>query len=321
MKKELLRFILYAIIIYLTGGALNPAVAVTHPLGRNGTHICGVTDDQWNKRYSGQFPNRNYARTAAANLNVGEPRTVRMIYFLPNDRPYRADEIQWMKDEIHKVQTFYAEQMEAHGYGRTTFRVETDAQGEPLVHRVDGRRSNSHYVNSTYLAIEEIAQVFDLNANVYHIILDAEDFRGHGWWGGKNGGYSLLPGGYGWNTVGHELGHAFGLAHDFSNGRYVMSYGPGMDRLSACHAEFLSVHPYFNPDIPLEEASSSTIELISPRSYPAGAERVSIRLKVRDSEGLHQVLLFVRDSRNSRCRRRIGGKSVPWLGRKKRGSG
>ena len=25
----------------------------------------------------------------ALNLNVSEPRTVRMIYFLPNDRPFR----------------------------------------------------------------------------------------------------------------------------------------------------------------------------------------------------------------------------------------
>ena len=293
IKKELLRFTLYAIIVYLTVGALNPAVAASHPLGGNGTHFCGVIDCQLNKRHSDQFPNRNYARTFAANLNIGEPRTVRMIYFLPNDRPYRADEIQWMKDEIHKVQTFYADQMEVHGYGKRTFRVETDSHGEPIVHRVDGRRSNSHYVTNTYSAIEEIERVFDLNANVYHIILDAEDFRGHGRWGGKNAGYSLLPGRYGWNTVGHELGHAFGLLHDFSNGRYIMSYGPGMDRLSACHAEFLSVHPYFNPDIPLEEALPPTIELISPRGYPAGAERVPIRLKVRDSEGLHQVFLFV----------------------------
>ena len=293
MKKQLLRFTFHAIIIYLTYGTLTPVLAATQPSGGNGTHFCGVTDNMLTKQFSDQYPNRRYARSFAANLNIGEPRTVRMIYFLPNDRPYRADEIQWIKEEIHKVQTFYADQMEIHGYGRRTFRVETDPQGEPLVHHMDGRRSNSHYVTNTYSAIEEIERVFDLNANVYHIILDAEDFRGHGNWRGKNGGYSLLPGGYGWNTVGHELGHAFGLQHDFSNGRYIMSYGPGMDQLSACHAEFLSVHPYFNPDIPLEVAPPPTIELISPRGYPAGAERVPIRLKARDSEGLHQVLLFV----------------------------
>ena len=70
-----------------------------------------------------------------------------------------------------------------------------------------------------------------------------------------------------------------------------MSYGPGQDRLSACHAEFLSVHPYFNPEIPIEEGSPPTIELISPRTYPAGSESVRIQLKVADSQGLHQVIL------------------------------
>ena len=47
------------------------------------------------------------ARKQALNLNVGEPRTVRMIYFLPNDRPYRAEIVQKMKDEIRNIQTFY----------------------------------------------------------------------------------------------------------------------------------------------------------------------------------------------------------------------
>ena len=83
--------------------------------------------------------------TVEANLNVGEPRTVRMIYFLPNDRPYRADVVQRMKDEIRFVQTFYAQEMQAHGYGNITFRVETDSQGEPVVHRVDGQHPDSYY--------------------------------------------------------------------------------------------------------------------------------------------------------------------------------
>ena len=60
----------------------------------------------------------------SANLNVGEPRTVRMIYFLPNDRPYQADVVQKMKDEIRRVQNFYAQQMHAHGYGKKTFRFD-----------------------------------------------------------------------------------------------------------------------------------------------------------------------------------------------------
>ena len=69
-----------------------------------------------------------------------------MIYFLPNDRPFRQEVVDAMKVKIREVQTFYADQMAAHGYGRKTFRYETDAQGEPLVHRVDGRRADYHYL-------------------------------------------------------------------------------------------------------------------------------------------------------------------------------
>ena len=91
----------------------------------------------------------------------------------------------------------------------------------------------------------------------------------------------------------HELGHAFGLQHDFRDDVNIMSYGLERDRLSACHAKYLSVHPYFNPDTPIEEGPSPTIELISPRTYPAGSQSVPVRLKINDSEGLHQVLLSV----------------------------
>ena len=90
----------------------------------------------------------------------------------------------------------------------------------------------------------------------------------------------------------HELGHAFGLEHDWRDGAYVMSYGPpGWDRLSAYAAEFLAVHPYFNPEIPIEETSAPTIELISSPEYPTGATSVSVQLRVSDSDGLHQVIL------------------------------
>ena len=60
-----------------------------------------------------------------------------MIYFLPNDRPFRQEVVDSMKVTIRQIQTFYIEQMQAHG--NKTFRFETDTQGEPLVHRVDGQ--------------------------------------------------------------------------------------------------------------------------------------------------------------------------------------
>ena len=300
MKKQILRFTLYVIIIYLTGTALNPAVAATQPSEGNRIHFCGV-DGQWNKQYSDQFASRHYARTSAANLNVGEPRTLRMIYFLPNDRPYRASVVQKMKDMIRTVQTFYAEQMEAHGYGKITFRFETDSQGEPMVHRVDGHYPDSHYLDTTVddIVLDQINLAFNLDANVYLIVINYSKSLignlsgGVGIRWGKNGGFALVTQGFNFEGLAHELGHAFGLNHDFRDGVYIMSYNPGHDRLSASHAEYLSVHPYFNLNIPTEEGEPPTIELISPRLYPAGSQSVPVRLKVNDSDGLHQLLLYV----------------------------
>ena len=323
MKKQFFRFTLSAIIICLTGGALNPAVAATQPSWGDGTHYCGVTDDQWNKRYSDQFPNRRY-RTAAANLDGGEPRTVRMIYFLPNDWPYRADVVQQMKDDMRTIQTFYTEQMEAHGYGKVTFRFETDPQGEPMVHRVDGKHPFSHYDNTLGTAVSyELQETYDLNANIYFIVLGTDALRqGDGQPASavgnrftKNGGWALAPNEFSWGLVAHELGHTFGLNHDFRDGAYIMSYrgrasiGPAWSQLSACAAEFLSVHPYFNPGTPIEEAEPPTIELISPRRYPPGSTSVPVRVQVSDSEGLHQVLLHAFGALQV-CRRLTGEKDA-----------
>ena len=280
MKKQLLRLTSYFITVYLFISAFNSTFASPfhheHPAN-----------------------NRRYARTLT-NLNVGEPRTVRLLYFLPNDRPYRPEVVQKMKDTIRTIQTFYAEQMEAHGYGKVTFRVETDSQGEPIVHRVDGGHPFSYYDNTLGSEVSsELQQAFDMMANIYFVVLGADALRqgdgqpalGVGYRFSKNGGDALVPNEFSWDLVAHELGHAFGLGHDFRDGEYIMSYGPGQSRLSQCAADFLAVHSYFNPDTPIEVGEPPTIKLISPRRYAPGSMSVPVRLQVNDSEGVYQVLL------------------------------
>ena len=145
-----------------------PAQVYASPSPADSIHFCAFDDhEQWRRDHP--IP----AAKRPADVNVGEPRTVRMIYFLPNDRPYRAEVVDSMKTVIAQVQTFYAEQMQAYGYGDKTFHVETDAQGDPLVHRVDGQHLDRHYLEDTFTTVRnEIEEVFDLEANIYLIVID-----------------------------------------------------------------------------------------------------------------------------------------------------
>ena len=285
----------------------------SQPYAENNVHLCKVFNFE-----DLQERDSIYAATKhALDLNVGEPRTVRMIYFLPNDRSFRQEVVQKMKVTIRQIQTFFAEQMQTHGYGNKTFRFETDAQGEPMVHRMDGQNPTDHYSNHTPVLTYEVEQKFDLSANIYFIVID-NGTNTVGLLGFQVGGIAithgtsrvaLVPGDFFWTAAAHELGHTFGLGHDFNDDAYIMSYGPGQDRLSECSVGFLAVHPYFNPDVETIDTQPSVIKLISSQDYPADAKNVSVQLKVSDSDGIHQVFLFIEDEVKA-CHRLAGKKDA-----------
>ena len=269
-----------------------PAVAYASPTPADSAHFCQVIDPEEWERERALRP----AAKRLQDLNVGEPRTVRLFYFLPNDRPYRADVVDSMKTGIVQLQSFFADQMEAHGHGSLTFQFEADDQGDPVVHRVDGDYADSHY-SSRGGTDGEIQRAFDNSQNIILIIMDVSASSAHGRGsGGKGSGWAIVYGDWNWFAAAHELGHSFDLEHDFRDNEYIMSYGRAdrsSAKLSACAAEFLTAHPYFNSDVPLQNESHPTVELVSSSEYPFGSESMPVQLRVRDDDGLHQLILFV----------------------------
>ena len=303
MKKQIFRFTLYAIIGYLTGFTFNPTFAASQPSGGNGTHFCGVIDSSPDKQHSNQFPNRRYARTSA-NLDVGEPYTVRLIYFLPNDRQPRPSIDIELHRRIKGIQQYYADVMEYHGFGRKTFRFEIDADGKAMVHHVRGRFNDAYYQNpsvGSWIVWNEIEEQFDTSRNIYLLVLDISSEYLDGT-GDDTGGLAGL--GSGDSLSGrvlvtasdtdialHELGHAFGLMHDTRSDAKLYSGGYGAPMIASfCSAEWLDVHRYFNTSQNTfnEDTSVQMLTL----SLAAPPYSIRLRFEVADPDGLHQAQLF-----------------------------
>ena len=236
----------------------------------------------------------------AAGSTIGEPYTVRLIYFLPNDRPPQPDIDIKMDALIKDVQQDYADRMETYGFGRKTFTFETDATGKAVVHHVSGKFNDAYYQDYSLEAWEETNLSFDISNNINLVALDISSeilkrelgrtAAGIAQPRGAAGGQVLMPAsGRFFNTylAYHELAHAFGLInHDYRNVPGARLVGG-----SACACEWLNVHPYFNTNRQSQNLNNNTrVEMSTPRlvSLP---NVIHLRFEVSDPDGLHQAQL------------------------------
>ena len=264
----------------------------------NGSHFCVPVDLEKLEQYRQSRP---AAGKQALSHTTRGPRIVRMIYFVSDPQGFRQEVVDKMKTTIREVQRIFADQIRAHGFGERTFNYEKDPQGEPMVRIVYGGGGNYHYGR----ALGRIEQEYDLDSNIYFIVLGNEEdiqYRnvlGLGLQTSRNSGWAMLRQYIDPNFVAraaHELGHAFGLWHNFNNDAYIMSYGRGRNRLSEFSAGHLAVHPHFNPDSSTYQEYVLDLpkgQILSSRSYRTGATSVPIQLELSDPDGLQQVSLFV----------------------------
>ena len=226
---------------------------------------------------------------------------VRLIYFRPRDRQPQPDIDAQLDRLIKEVQQFYADQMESRGFGRKTFQFEIDAHGNAVVYHVVGKLDDTAYHDEAGIVWAEIHEQFDSSKYIYLTALDvSSELIGTGGGdtacgvgsGSTNDGDALLPaagGCFDFVTAAHELGHAFGLSHDFRSDAYLMSYGLSPDKLSQCAAEWLDVHSAFNSN-PARSTAEATIEMLPP-SFVSSPNAIRLRFKVTDRDGLHQAQL------------------------------
>lgn len=227
---------------------------------------------------------------------------VRVIYFIPNDRQPNPNIDQMLDTQIKEAQQFFANQLETHGFNRKTFRIETDDAGDAIVHHVNGLHDDAYYQNPSFgssSALNEIKEQFDMSKNVYYIALDSSShfLDGReitGWaYGNSVSGVAFVTAHENVPTI-HELGHAFGLAHDyrsnFKANRIYTSDFKGFMTTTYCAAEWLDAHRYFNTNP--EELNDNTQIQFHPPDLIEQPTKIRLRFTLTDPDGLHQALLL-----------------------------
>ena len=152
---------------------------------------------------------------------------------------------------------WYSHQMRQHGYGGMSFKLpRSGGDGQLPITYLRAKHRKADYLGERGDIAKEVSSHFDDSRGIRLVFMNAPSgVCGFGStrapWDNDasvflHGGEAFVQmDGCGMVTVCHELGHAFGLHHDFRRGDYIMSYSNGRKRLSDGAAAWLSRHPAF----------------------------------------------------------------------------
>ena len=219
---------------------------------------------------------------------------VKLVYFLPNDSKPQQDIEGKIDKLIKRAQQFYAAQLDSYGFGEKTFRFETDKDGNAVVHHIIGEQDKVYYQKNIGKCIGESAKKIQTRNTVLVVYLDhGKKLLRKGAAGlTYSGRRVLIPAvGQGLNVLVHELGHAFGLPHDFRNGTYIMSYGATKNKmLSEGAAKCLNVNRYFNIDKTRSEIQTSNHRgkiNVYPHITAYPPDDMRVHFEIVDDDGLY----------------------------------
>ena len=158
---------------------------------------------------------------------------------------------------MEKVQQFFASELARHGYEDKTFEMFRNLDGSLAVGRLTLPNSQERYWkrDGWDQFQKDLRQVPNRikhpnSVGIYFVDMSRSISYLPGGYasGGVTGGHAVVFRQFGWHfdILCHELGHAFGLQHDWRNDAYMMSYGPDPDKLSAGAAGWLARHSAFN---------------------------------------------------------------------------
>lgn len=221
-------------------------------------------------------PSGNETAVRASQIIVPTRPYVMAHFVEPSfrDTPLTADDYDYWEFYLNTIlrdtQTFFADQMEEQGYGRQTFEILSHADSSAVIGWHQLPESAEVYAADEIRMLTDIAEL-DVGGTpyrtyrVYVLDLPTVDWCGRGSANYASG--SALVFGSCWqvDTLAHELGHAFGLRHDWRSASFVMSYGERLNpqdttpqhrirsEFSAGAVGWLAQMPAFTGRIPVQE--------------------------------------------------------------------
>ena len=201
----------------------------------------------------------NFSQADAQESNTSRPR-VHVFYVGKKTGDAYQKIAQRIEQNVKQVQRFYSEEMERHGYAGQTFLTQLHSNGK-LVKQIHLKHDTQFYINKgewqLWAEVLWLLGVPSINDRIIRLFFvdiqyDSVPVRGRGWRidGSLNGiAYVYRNGGWVNRAVAHELGHAFGLLHDWRNQERLMYSklrNNRVPKISPGAAKWLSRHPAFN---------------------------------------------------------------------------